>query len=125
MTLDFPDTRWYTETSMSSFDPKYGKCTTRLYYINEHNKETNTFNRGSSYLVYTHSYHSGSTLRKIVVEKIDGEKYEFIHKTEMANGWAWNEVFSDVKSISVYEDDEFLYREHVADCISYINLIRK
>ena len=43
----------------------------------------------------------------------------------MANGCGWNEVFSDVKSISVYEDDEFLYREHVADCVSYINLIRK
>ena len=125
MILDFPDTRWNTETSISSFDPKYGKCTTRLYYINEHNKETNTFNRGSSYIVYTHSYHSGSTLRKIVVEKIDGEKYEFIHKTEMANGCGWNEVFSDVKSISVYEDNKFLYREHAADCISYINLIRK
>jgi 3-phenylpropionate/cinnamic acid dioxygenase small subunit len=125
MTLDFPDTRWNTETSISSFDPKYGKCTTRLYYINEHNKETNTFNRGSSYAVYTYSYHSGSTFRKIVVEKIDGGKYEFIHNTEVANGWAWNEVFSDVKSISVYEDDKFLYREHVADCISYINLIRK
>lgn len=125
MRLDFPDTSWNTETSISSFDHKYGKCTTRLYYINEHNKENNTFHRGPSYIVYTHSYHSGITVRKIVVEKIDGGKYEFTHRTEMANGWAWNEVFSDVKSISVYENDKFLYREHASDCISYINLIRK
>lgn len=124
MHSDFSDTKWNTETSISSFDSKYGKCTTRLYYVNEHNKESDTYNRSSSYIVYSHSYCSEKILRKIVVERMNGETYHFFHQTEYAGCWAWNEIGSDTKSIAVYENDKFLYREHASECISYVNLTR-
>lgn len=125
MHSDFPDTSWNTETSISSFDKKYGKCTTRLYYVNYYNKETNSYNRGAPYIVYTHSYSSAEVTRKITVERTNGDTFEISHTTYGANGWAWHEVPSDTKSISVYEDGKFLYKEYAADSISYINIVPK
>lgn len=125
MFVDLPDTIWNTETSISSFDSKYGKCTTRLYYINEYNKESSTYNRTNLFMVCTFSYHSEKTLRKIVVTRKNGETFTLMHLTEVANGWSWNEVMSDIHSISVYENDRFLYKEYADDCVSFVNILRK
>lgn len=121
MNDDFSDTQWNTETSISSFDPKYGKCTTRIYYLNKYDENTKTYTRTNSYILYTHSYHSDLTTRRIQVERSNGETFDIIHTTHSANGWSWNEIPSDTKSISVYEGGRFLYKEYTSDCISYIN----
>jgi glycosyltransferase involved in cell wall biosynthesis len=121
MNMDFSDTQWNTETSISSFDPKYGKCTTRIYHLNKYDENTKTHVRTNSYILYTHSYHSDLTTRRIQVERSNGETFDIIHTTYSANGWSWNEIPSDTKSISVYEGEKFLYKEYASDCVSYIN----
>lgn len=125
MFADLADTAWNTETSISSFDSKYGKCTTRLYHVNEYNKESNSFNRANLFMICTYSYHSEKVVRRIIVTKNNGETFDLIHVTEVAGGWSWNEVASDIQSISVYENDRFLYKEYAADCISHVNITRK
>jgi hypothetical protein len=118
------DTHWNTETSVSSFDSKYGKCTTKLYYVNEYNKETNLYKRGNTYILLTYSYHSVKTNRKIKLLKNNGEEFYIHHETSGAGGWMWNEVPGDTKSMSVYENEKLLYTEYASDCISYVNLKR-
>jgi glycosyltransferase involved in cell wall biosynthesis len=124
MYSDFPDTRWNTETSISSFDTKYGKCTTKLYYINEYDKENNLYKRGNTYMLLTYSYHSDRTNRKIKLSKNNGEEFYIHHETNSAGGWMWNEVPVDIKSISVYENEKLLYTEYASDCLSYVNFKR-
>jgi len=124
MYVDLCDTHWNTETSISSFDAKYGKCTTTLYYVNEYNKETHLYKRGNTYILLTYSYHSDKTNRKIKLLKNNGEEFYIYHETNGAGGWMWNEVPGDIKSISVYENEKLLYTEYAADCISYVNLKR-
>jgi glycosyltransferase involved in cell wall biosynthesis len=124
MYVDLCDTHWNTETSVSSFDSKYGKCTTKLYYVNEYNKETNLYKRGNTYILLTYSYHSVKTNRKIKLLKNNGEEFYIHHETSGAGGWMWNEVPGDTKSMSVYENEKLLYTEYASDCISYVNLKR-
>jgi glycosyltransferase involved in cell wall biosynthesis len=122
MYVDFPDTKWNTETSISSFDPKYKKCITKLYHVNKYDSSTSSYIRTSDYIVSTYSYCSEKITRKIVAERNNGERTEIEHTVLAATGWAWNSVPSDVNSISVYENEKLLYTEHVSDCISYINI---
>lgn len=120
----FSDTQWNTETSVSSFDKKYNGCTTKIYYVNEYNKETNVYEKKDKYILFTYSYVSELVDRKIQVELLTGETFYISHTTHLANGWSWNEIPSNTKSISVYDGEKFLYTEYATDCVSYINLTR-
>jgi len=125
MALDFPDTNWNTETSITSIDSKYGKCVTKLYSVNEFNKETNAYYKGSTYILHTKSYVSELVNRRIEVEKNNGEKFNLFHSTAILGAWTWHELASDIKSVSVYENETFLYKEYASECISYANIKRK
>ena len=118
----FPDTQWNTETSASSFDKKYKECITKVYYINLYNKETNTYERKNSYILFTHSYASRITDRTIKVKRLNGDVLEYKHYTDSAGGWSMNYLPDDIQSAAIYEDGMLLYEENVSDCISYINL---
>jgi hypothetical protein len=122
MFQDFSDTQWNTETSVSSFDKKYKGCTTKLYYINEYNKNTNAFERKDSYILFTYSYVSDPIDRVIKLKRQNGDILEYYHKTQSAGGWYVNNIPNDVESISVYENGKFLYKENVSDCISFANV---
>lgn len=122
MSKDFLDTHWNTETSISSFDKKYNGCTSKIYYTNEHNKDTDSYERKNKYILFTYSYVSHLVQRTIKVKKNNGETIEFYHKTQHAGGWCMNDLPEDTQSISVYENNELLYEENVADCISYISI---
>lgn len=122
MNQHFPDTHWNTETSVSSFDKKYNGCTSKIYYINEYNKDTNSYERTNKYILFTYSYVSHLVKRTIRVKKSSGEVMEYYHNTHNAGGWCMNDLTEDTQSILVYENNELLYEENVADCISYINI---
>lgn len=122
MNQHFPDTHWNTETSVSSFDKKYKGCTSKIYYINEYNKDTDSYERTNKYILFTYSYVSHLVKRTIRVKKINGEVIELYHNTHNAGGWCMNDLPEDTQSISVYENNELLYEENVADCISYISI---
>lgn len=124
MYTDFADTKWNTETSLSSFDSKYGRCTTRLYHIEEYNKETNSYHRTDEYVVYTHAYTSDKITRKVLIEKNNGDSFTLEHHTAHAGSWVWNHIPSDTKSISVFENNRLLYKEYASDCISYVKMKR-
>jgi hypothetical protein len=72
--------------------------------------------------LFTYSYVSHLVQRTIKVKKNNGETIEFYHKTQHAGGWCMNDLPEDTQSISVYENNELLYEENVADCISYISI---
>lgn len=118
----FPDTKWNTETSASSFDKKYKECITKIYYINAYNKYTGLYEKRNSYILFTYSYVSRTTSRTIRVKKLNGEILEYYHRTDSAGGWSMNYLPDDIQSAAVYEDDKLLYEENVSDCISFINL---
>lgn len=115
----FPDTQWNMESSISSFGKKYRGCTTRLYHRREYNSETKTHIETERYAVFSYSFRSSPFSRKIVVEKENGEQFDLIHDGWGAGHWCWNDLSTDIKSISVYEDDEFLYKDYASECISY------
>lgn len=122
MNNHFPDTHWNTETSVSSFDKKYNGCTSKIYYVNEYNKDTDSYERENRYILFTYSYVSHLVQRTIKVKKYKGEVVEYYHNTQHAGGWCMNDLTEDIQSISVYENNKLLYEENVADCISYINI---
>lgn len=122
MNQHFPDTHWNTETSVGSFDKKYNGCTSKIYYINEYNKDTDSYERTNKYILFTYSYVSRLIKRTIRVKKSSEEVMEYYHTTHNAGGWCMNDLTADAQSVLVYENNELLYGENVADCISYINI---
>lgn len=122
MNKHFSDTLWNTETSASSFDKKYKGCTTKLYYINEYNKETKSYERKTSYVLFTYSYVSQPTNRIIQAETHNGETITYNHHTSVAGGWYMNHLPENIKSIYVYENEKLLYTENTNDCISFVNI---
>jgi hypothetical protein len=120
MLVDFPDTFWNTETSISNYETKYSNCTTKIYNVRDVDKATGNIQNKPDYLVLTYLFVDSPVTRKIVVERKNGETYEFEHAVIEAGGWAWHMTPADTVAISVYQDGKFLYREDTRDIVCYV-----
>lgn len=112
MLNDFPDVVWNTETSLSYFDKKYKGCLTQIYYIGNKNDQ--------NYKLLTYSYVDGQITRNIKVELNNGDFLEFNHLIYGKFCWSISDLPKNIKSISVFENNIFLYTEYTSDCLSYI-----
>lgn len=120
MLSDFPDTFWNTETSISNYEAKYSNCTSKIYNIRDIDKSTGKVQNKDEFIILTYLFVDTPVTRKIVVEKNNGETFEIEHRVIESGGWVWNIVQPDTKSISVYQDSKFLYKEYTADIVCYI-----
>jgi glycosyltransferase involved in cell wall biosynthesis len=108
MLIDFNDTVWNTETSISNYHSKYKGCTTKLYKYND------------DYILLTHNYTNQEIQRSIRVEYSDNSSTNIIHTVLCINAWNFNHLPKNIKNISVYQDETLMYTEDVNDVHSYI-----
>ena len=125
MNVQFPDTRWNTETSISSFGKKYKGCTTKLYHVHEYDEVANDYKDTGKYILFSHSHKSEPIARTISIERKTGEMFECSHDMGNAGHWTLSHLGTDIESMSVYENGEFLYKENSVDCASHIKILKQ
>lgn len=111
MNIDFPNTKWNTETSQSTLDEFYEGCTTKIYKINgQENLAVLSFN-----------YNNHKVIRKIIIEFEDYEE-EIIHHLEYFWSWSYNVYENNIKKIKVYnsETNELMYEMENKNIYSYL-----
>ena len=111
MNINFPNTRWNTETSQSTLSEHYRGCSTKIYLI----KDQTTIS------VLSFNYNNYAVYRKIIVEI--GDREEIIHHQLDYNGsWSYNIFDETIKKIRVYDSttDELLYEMENKNIYSYI-----
>jgi len=111
MNLDFPDTIWNTNASLSNIDPKFDDCWTAIFKIN--NK--------SGLFLFTKNLSSSSKSRRIITYSQNGVE-EINHFLPGFNSWAWNIVNENVYKFEVYEEDRLLYVEECSEIKNYVEL---
>jgi len=115
---DFPDTIWNSETTSSNVESKYDGCVTKLY-----NKRINSsYNVVGTMILFSYNYSSSEKKRVIVVEHEDGSIDNILHKLTEASQWYYS-VLTNVKKISVFESNKFLYEEVNKGIESYIDFL--
>lgn len=120
MNLDFPDVIWNTESSVGNYETKYNGCTTKLYKNKFYDLQKKEFNFNGEFTLLSYSHVDKIIERKIVVEYENGDIINFDHKTFCNGFWQFHNLPSNIKLISVYENDKLLYTEQSKNCISYI-----
>jgi hypothetical protein len=114
MKTDFSDTIWNSETTPSNVASKYDGCVTKLY------KKRVKDQPDDEMIVFSYNYLLAKKKRRIIVEHLDGTVDNILH--DMTNDIQWTySILVNVKKISVFEDNVFLYDEAVQDVESYIN----
>jgi glycosyltransferase involved in cell wall biosynthesis len=110
MNIDFPDTKWNTETSDSNMDSKFSGCISGIYGSS----------RGD--VVCTYNYSTGNINRRIEVIKESGDMDIIYHKLEGHREWMYNQ-FDSIREIFVYniESGDLLYSQKKVDSKSYID----
>jgi hypothetical protein len=116
MNKDFPDTIWNSETTPSNVASKYNGCITKLYKKRVKEQPDNGM------VVFSYNYVSSTKKRQIIVEHVDGTIDNIVHNCLEENQWAYSILFN-VKKISVFEDNTFLYDDVNQDVESYINFL--
>jgi glycosyltransferase involved in cell wall biosynthesis len=114
MNVDFKNTVWNTETTVSNVSPKFKGCSTKIYNIKEQN----------SIMILSYNYNHFRSERRIVVKYIDGSLETLHHGLENYGHWSFNIPEKGVEKISVYDaqNDEFLYdfiNENILDYIIF------
>lgn len=109
MSLQFPNTVWNTNMSLSNMSPKYENCPSLIFKMN--NK--------SGLFIFTKNYSNDFKSRRIVVYYSDYTE-TIVHETPEFNTWCWNIVSENVYKYEVYEKDRLLY---VEDCNQIKNYV--
>lgn len=112
--IDFPDTSWNTESSISHIGRKYDNCVSKIYNI----KKDGLIQ--GNYMIFSYNYSSTFKSRKIVVKNKDGTTYVLNHNLLNFGCWQYNVVDENIHSIDVYENDMLLYNENLNDISSYV-----
>jgi len=109
--VDFPDTVWNTETSMSNIDEKYRGTTTKFYKIRR--KYDGEFKDTNEYIVLSFNYVTEEKNRYIKL--FSG--YNVVQElTQVVNGkgsWTYSGVRDGVTHMEIYENGELLFSEDV------------
>jgi hypothetical protein len=119
MKVDFYDTRWNTETSVSNFETTFFGCTTKAYAARNWNAVAREFDRRKDYLLLTYSYNDTPITRNIEVENENGKKEVIQQSVAVAGGWMWHLLPEGSKSISVYQDNKLLYTQNLKNIESW------
>jgi hypothetical protein len=114
---DFPDTTWNTEVTPSNISPKYRGCVTKLY------KRRIKGNQSDGLIVFSYNQLPIEKNRTIVVENNDGTSSSFNHSFTGENQWSFNMIHENIKKISVFENNYFLYEEVNNNIQSYIDFL--
>ena len=111
MNIDFPNTKWNTETSQSTLDEFYEGCTTKIY----------TISGQENLAVLSFNYNNHKVIRKIIIVFDDYEQ-EIVHHLDYFWSWSYNIYDNKIKKIKVYdaETNEFLYEQKNENIYSYI-----
>jgi hypothetical protein len=117
--VDFFDTKWNTETSVSNFDTTFFGCTTKLYMAKNWNTVAREFDKRNDYVLLTYSYNDTPITRIVEVEYSDGTKDTINQSVSSAGGWVWHLLKSDARSISVFQDNKLLYTQKTKDIESW------
>lgn len=120
MVLDFADSKWNTETSVSNFETTFFGCTTKIYIIKKWNESTGQFEKKDDYVLLTYSYNDSPITRDIEVGLNDGSKYNLQQSVAVAGGWIWHVLPANTKVITVYQDGNKLYSQSTKDVVSYV-----
>lgn len=105
----FPDTHWNTETSQSNMSSKFRGCSTRLYRCHRE------WNYTGELVIYSQSYSKDRKVRNITIEYNDGSKQTITHILDTNGSWMYNIVPDNIHGISVFEENELLYTDTLAD----------
>jgi hypothetical protein len=108
--LDFSDTHWNTEISISNMNEKYRGCSTRLYKHWGMMENEEHYDRGGR-IVFTYNYTENTVERVIEVVGMDDSIHTLRHVVYGKRGWSYNIIDWEFKAIRVYQNDEFLYEE--------------
>lgn len=108
--LDFSDTHWNTEISISNMSEKYRGCSTRLYKHWGMMENEEHYDRGGR-IVFTYNYTENTVERVIEVVGMDDSIHTLRHVVYGKRGWSYNIIDWEFKAIRVYQNDEFLYEE--------------
>lgn len=109
MSLQFPNTVWNTNMSLSNMSPKYENCPSLIFKMN--NK--------SGLFIFTKNYSNDFKSRRIVVYYSDYTE-TIVHETPEFNTWCWNIVSENAYKYEVYENERLLY---VEDCSKIKNFV--
>jgi glycosyltransferase involved in cell wall biosynthesis len=116
--IDFPDTLWNTETSMSNIDEKYRGTTTKFYKIRR--ESDGVFEDTGEYLVLTYNYVTEEKNRYIKLFAGYNVVQEITQSVSGKGSWTYNPVNNNVTHMEIYENDELLFTEDIDN--SYSNI---
>jgi hypothetical protein len=119
MKVDFLDTKWNTETSVSNFETTFFGCTTKVYEARNWNSVAREFNKRDDYVLVTYSYNDTPIKRIIDVEKNDGTRETIEQSVHAAGSWVWNVLSPNSKAVSVYQDGNLLYNQQIKNLESW------
>jgi len=109
--VDFPDTLWNTETSMSNIDEKYKGTTTKFYKVRR--KSDDVFENTGEYIVLTYNYVTEEKNRYIKLFAGYNVVQEIYQTVSGKGSWTYNPVTPGVTYMEIYENDELLFTEDV------------
>ena len=109
--VDFPDTFWNTETSMSNIDEKYKGTTTKFYKVRR--KSDDVFEDTGEYIVLTYNYVTQEKNRYIKLFSGYNVVQEITQNVSGKGSWTYNPVTSGVTHMKIYENDELLFSEDI------------
>lgn len=112
MFQDFSDTTWNTEVSTCNLEKKYNFCSTKVYG-NYKKDEFGYFNEQDNYVLLSYNYSDYERVRKVILKLKDGTERTIFQTLGGRNSWTFEYIPSNVKSIDVFENDKFLYKEEI------------
>lgn len=104
MLIDFPDTYFNSETTSANIHPKYKGCSSRIYRCTSCDPENQP-------TILTYNYKGTPCVREIVMTFNDGRTSSLTHTPSDKGHYSYNIVDSNLKKISVYENNQLLYEE--------------
>jgi len=109
--VDFPDTLWNTETSMSNVDSKYKGTTTKFYKVR---RETDgIFADTGEYIVLTFNYVNEDKSRYIKLFSGYNVVQELYQNVNGKGSWTYHGVTPGVTHMEIYENNELLFSEDI------------
>lgn len=109
MQLDFPDTIWNTNASMSNIHPKFENCPTSIFNIKGDNK----------LFLFTKNLSSDEKFRKIILVYEDRVE-EINHFLPGFDTWSWNIIDKIPYKFEVYDNEKLLYVEECKEIKNFV-----
>jgi hypothetical protein len=109
--VDFPDTLWNTETSMSNIDEKYKGATTKFYKVRRN--IDGVFDNTGEYIVLSYNYVTDEKNRYIKLFAGYNVVQEIFQNINGKGSWTYHGVTPGVTHMEIYEDGELLFTEDV------------